>query len=77
MSYFGSCRSEFVNAIVTFEISNLEFVKMQSFLLKKVWYQNFLLWVLLDWNLKKIFSYLKLATFTLSKCKISSNTKKL
>ena len=77
MSYFGSCRSEFVNAIVTFEINNLEFVKMQSFLLKKVWDQNFLLWVLLDWNLKKIFSYLKLATFNLSKCKVSSHTKKL
>ena len=35
MPYFGSFRPQFEEAIVIFEISTFEFVKMQSFMLKE------------------------------------------
>ena len=57
---------------------HLEFVKMQrSMLRKKIWDKNCFIWVLWDWNLKKLLSHLKSKPLDLSKCKVSCKTKKL
>ena len=63
--------------IVIFEISTLEFYKMQSFMQHKklyVWEQNCFISVFLGCNCKKLLSYLKLRP---SNCRVSSKTRKL
>ena len=68
MPYFYTFRPEFEKTIVIFEFNTFEFVKMQGFMLKKnLGTKIALLGYFLDWNLKKLFSYLKSASSNLSK----------
>ena len=78
MPYLGTFMPEFEKTIVIFEISTFEFVKIQSFKLKKnklnlkpkLSYMG-----ILDWNLKKLLLYLKSAPSNLSYCKASYKKK--
>ena len=62
------------NNIVMFEISNLEFVKLQNFAKKQKWLHlgpKIPYLDILFWNLKTILSNFKSAPWNLSNCKVS------
>ena len=76
MLNLGIFTRQFQKVIVLFEIATLEFMKFQSFSQQKKLSSKTVFYVNLDESLKEKFSYLKLASWNLSKCKVSYKTKK-
>ena len=73
----GKFRIKFEKTIVIFEISTIDLVNMQSFLLKKKLNlgTKFPCLSIFGENLKKLLSYLESAPFNFSKSKVSCKTK--
>ena len=67
--HLNTFRPEFDKFITIFEISTFEFLKKQSFMLKKkkIWDENCLIWVSLEWNLEKIIVIFEISTLKFTK----------